>query len=257
MNIRLVGADGTTINLPSNWGIENIPYQSRNRAEEAVFLDGAQNVGNNRFNSGKIKITGLYKWNLASTTHYRSADDYASYLLAFMRDKGPFKIYEIGLSRDDRYLSECYLDSSGPDTLRRADLQKMSFNIFVMNPFWLEAETPYSDSHVDKDEFTLTNSGDYETYPVFEITATNPNPLFRLINLSDSNRRCEIAYPYFDALSKITIDSYTNRITLNDELDISEFGNGNFIKLLTGPNDIKYTGEPVTIDVSWLKRRTY
>jgi len=256
MNIRLVGKNNETLDLFPNWSIKNIPYTTRNQAGEAVFLDGGQNIGTNRYNSILLSINGSYKYNASDPLKNRTVDDYISYLMAWMRDRAPFRIFEMGLGRDTRYLESCYLMDTAPDSFLRSDYAKFEIKVLVLNPFWLEPETPYTGIINDMDEFSITNTGDYETYPIFTITATNPNPLFRLINKTEQNRRTEISYPFFNAGDIITINSFDNQITCNN-LNISEFGNGNFLRLLPGVNTIKYTGNTVNISVSWQKRRTY
>jgi len=253
-NLRIVGNGGQIMNMTSDWFLELAPMQTRNRAEEAVYLDGAQNIGVNRYNSLTVKMkSGFFKY----ITGGKTVEDRYSEVLSFLRDYAPFKIYEIGLGRDNRFLDECFLGSGMGDVVRRVDLARsFEFDIIALNPFWLEPATQYSGTWANMAETILSNTGDYETYPVFEITATTSTPTLKLINLSDQNRRCEVNYPFFNTGDIMTIDSYNNRVIVNS-IDVSEYCNGNFLRFLKGTNNIKYLGQTVNIKTDWYIRRTY
>lgn len=259
MNLRVKGKSGAILNFSPDWKIELSNLKTRNMAEQAVYLDGGANIGTNRYDSIRVKLmSGLYKYISGSVDRFRTPEDYFSYIMAFLREESPFQIYEIGAGRDNRYLDECWLGSGRGEVLRRADLAKsFELEIEVLNPFWLEPAVQYSGSVSNMSNFSLTNGGDYETYPVISLTATTTdNPALKIINLSDQNRRFELNYPFFLVGQTVTIDSYNNRATMGN-IVITEFTNGNFIRLLSGVNNIRYLGTDCSITVDWLVRRAY
>lgn len=258
MNLRIKGKTGAILNFSPDWKIELSNLKTRNMAEQAVYLDGAANIGTNRYDSIRIKLmSGLYKYIAGSVDKFRTPEDYFSYIMAFLREESPFQIFEIGAGRDNRYLDECWLGSGRGEVLRRADLAKsFELEIEVLNPFWLESATQYSGTVSNMSNFTLTNAGDYETYPIIHLTATVDNPALKIINLSDQNRRFELNYPFFLAGQTVVIDSYNNRAMMGNQV-ITEYTNGNFIRMLAGTNNIRYIGTDCNITVDWLVRRAY
>lgn len=258
MNIRIVGKNSEILDLSPDWKLSLAELKTRNMAEQAVYLDGAQNVGTNRYDSITLKLeSGLYKYISGSIDRFRTPEDYFSYIMAFLREKSPFKIYEIGFGRDARFIADCWLGSGRGETIRRADLAKsISLDIIALDPFWQEPATQFTATVANMGTFSVANAGDYEAYPIIEMTAAADNQNLKLINLSDQNRRFELAYPFFLSGNTAKIDSFNNNVIMND-LNITEFSNGNFIRLLSGVNNFKYIGNQIDIKINWNVRRAY
>ncbi|HPC09751.1 MAG TPA: hypothetical protein PLN85_01600 [archaeon] len=245
MQIRLFKNNNELI-LNRNFNITNFNYETRNKIEAAALQDGGKQIGLDFFESVEFNIEGSFKNKGVNT------DLQISEFLSWLKENAGFSIQIIG---SNKYLDNCFLKNSEVETFVRGDYVKIKVKIISESVFWCEDVVIIYNNINDNDIIEINNEGHYLTYPIFIITSETNISQIKLDNTT-INKIFSFTY-FLNNNETIEFNSEDNKAILNNNINVIEYTNGNFIYFKKGLNNIKYYGGLCDIIIKYKKRYTF
>jgi len=259
MNIRLVksGGDLNTVgdyfDLPAHFRFSDDPFDRDIEVTKKAFQHGGIKQGDGTVLPKDLTISGFYKSNSSMTVNA-----WTSSLVSFCMYAEPLRLYVLGNSNDgDWFLADCYLQSRPKRPLFYSHIDELDMVFKITNPFWQSEtlNTVTNNNVTSGSSIQINNTGDFDTYPVFEFTSLANNGAFSIINESDNYLSMDITDPLFFTGDLISADCSKSTLTRND-LSIMDRLGGGFLKLKKGVNNLKYVGQgPVNIVIKYRNLR--
>jgi hypothetical protein len=240
MGLYLEDSSFNTYGFPETFTAKNLNWKQKISISDIAFKNGAADTGDNKIGGRSIPIEGIISG--VDATDYRSKVDE----LYFWLTKKNLKLYFTA----GRYINiKAFSNISCQfmeGTFER--VSRISCNAELIDPFWYYT-TPQSVETIisaSPQTIAITNSSNYEIYPVISIGNAADNIDFTLENDTDDSAQFRYTDTNFLNGDTLVIDTAEGTVKKNGLNAIDGF-NGLFLKLLVGSNSFIYTGAIGTV----------
>ena len=234
MSIYLKDANGTVYTFGESFFIEGLPWSMRVNGKEIAYSHGVKDIADNKIDKRLIVITG--------DIH---GSDYETQLAAL--NAALFKQNQTLYYDADKYLKVKTVQSVSHKNVRGAfgTVCEVEIKLFCEDPFFYKfTQTSYFvilDS--SPKQFTVTNPGKVDVFPVLGLTALVTISTFELVNITTG-----MSFIFHDTGftpgKTITIDCVNGEVD-NSGTDAIRYFDGLFPSLAAGGNIFQYTGATI------------
>lgn len=197
----------------------------------------------------------------------RAYHDAMETLIGFFRPRNtPAWIYDDqdDVDAEDRVPRRARVELSREDlqpdeTGTHGRIMSGDFALAMLEGHWEDADlqSQTEESVGDGQSFNVDNTSKREAYPIYRVTASQQNTLFRITN-STTGLFMEIGSNDLQQDDELVIDSVDGTITINDvEISAGALSEGSSFPILEpGNNTIEYTSAFGTVDITveWRRR---
>jgi hypothetical protein len=233
--------------LPDQFYLTDTGFSKNSSLLKLAGSDGGYNKGDKTVNSRTLRLSGSLwdKTDPAFQTKWNALFQKLSQEDFYLR-RGNWQIL---ISQADNIESQ--FDSGLYDRFG-----ELNIDLIAANPLWeyITSSSGSATCDTSPKQFTINNTGNYKTYPVITITATENNSSVQLKNITDDDLLFTYSDIWFTSGKSLIIDCQEGTVELAS-IDTIRYFEGQFLKLLPGNNIFEYTGDKVTISMSWKNRK--
>ncbi len=246
--ITLTDSNSVVYTFNESFEFKGNDYRFSSRISKRAFAHGGVDTGSGKTDSQRVRLNG-WIFGATDTVH---RDDYDALMRAVVKED-----QELRWGDQPRFIKIKRVRSVRQEYEENIEtVSKMRIDFQTEDPFW-HFEVPNSIATALNSPisvFTLTNSGNVDTFPVFTLVSSDSNSTgVTLKNVSDDNNLMVYSDINLTADTTLTID---NAIGTVDRGGINTLRNftGQFLRLVTGVNTFEFTGAKALLTAVYRER---